>query len=167
MKGPLNYWSAFGVKQIVESETEWIKGPQKKLSPLASKAAQYLDEFWRHVWRTLVTQQSHNVRQGELISLFLCSSSRITSPSWSWWRLWRSFRPSTLWLILTWSSTTPLHWIGEIANTTISTTRVMLNQLPVKHTETHMKNLEVSFTLFPSTKKLCDFFHWFSDYCRN
>lgn len=40
-------------------------------------------------------------------------SSRITSPLWSWWRLWRSSRPLTLWCTPTLSSTTPLHWTGE------------------------------------------------------
>lgn len=61
--------------------------------------------------------------QQELISVLPHSSSRITSPSWSWWRLWRSFRPLTPWLIRTWSSTTPSRWTGKMANVTTCMTQ--------------------------------------------
>lgn len=80
MKGPLNYWSAFGVKQTVESQAEWIKGHQKlSLRPQSSS----VPWWWVgvHVWRTLLQRYVHNSPtvlssgpvkvQQELTSVFL------------------------------------------------------------------------------------------------
>lgn len=124
MKGPLNYWSAFGVKQTVQSRAEWIKGHQKTL-PAAWKPPETLmsrsvlfgghrrGDAWTAAPQCLAMTLTWECNESS--SPF--SSSRIMRPSWSWWRLWRSFRPSTPWPIHMWSSTTPLHWIGKMATT--------------------------------------------------
>lgn len=121
-RGWSDRWGVFGVKQTVDSDRMDGETSESLWSPVAlmSRGARLEDggaanhecgddrgdRAWgahQHVPRLL---------------------SRITSPSWSWWRLWRSFRPLTPWHIPTWSSTTPLHWIGKTATFTIHVIRM-------------------------------------------
>lgn len=102
MKGPLNYWSAL------------VLGIQ-----LSLRHQKLLDELEC----TVSLEDSRDKAYGATGAHQCVSypSSRITTLLWSWWRLWRNSQPLTLWLILMWSSTMPLHWIGKMTIVTACT----------------------------------------------